>query len=203
VIRIDRFDILNHSRSVNFGVLHIQDIPQTSPRPRRKGQRLEEVNYLGTKKWEERPTIASIAPRFIGQFPSHDGRLIEVPSDECLYIVLECIFDVRVCVEVAVSLSTSKHLRDVEIHSAVVSPVISQRNNQTDTSRLGLCNDNVEFTKTIRTGIDSRYPVRPKLIVGSRGTCNVVETPCADACGASLSNLAEGLSNQRRRAKLG
>ena len=85
---------------------------------------------------------AALAPRLVGKFPSHDGRLVEITSDERFSIILECILsrgvnfahfmrpttwgthdNSRVCIEPVVVGGVGE-LLDVHIHTAIVCPVI-------------------------------------------------------------------------------
>jgi hypothetical protein len=145
-----------------------------------------------------------VAPGLIGQLPSHDRRLIRIPLHKRLDIILKRSLDIRVRIEITMSLSTTQDLRDVYIHAPIVAPVIDERNDETDPRGFGLCDDCVEFTETVGTSVDGGCTVGPELVVGSVGlnARHIVESPGADDGCTSLCNFAKGLGDKGGRAQL-
>jgi hypothetical protein len=146
-----------------------------------------------------------VAPRLIGQLPSHDRRLIRIPLHKRLDIILERSLDIRVGIEITMSLSTTQDLRDVYIHASIVAPIIDERDDEADTGSFGLRDDCVEFAETIGTSVDGGCTVGPELVVGSVGlnARHVIESPGADDSCTSLCDFAKGLGDKRGRAQLG
>ena len=61
--------------------------------------------------------------------------------------------------------SAGVELRDVDVHSTVVAPVVGEGNDETNTVCLGGGDDVVEFAKTVATSVNGWSTVGPELVV--------------------------------------
>lgn len=106
----------------------------------------------------------SRAARLVGELPSHNGRLVNVTAHKVLDVVLVRSNDLRVRVERVVR-SAGVQLRDVDVHSPVVRPVVGEGNDKADAVRLRVRDDGVEARDTEAASVEGRNAVLPELVV--------------------------------------
>lgn len=100
------------------------------------------------------------AARLVGKLPSHNRRLVDVASDELADVFFVCSDNRGVCVERVVR-SARVELRHVDVHAAVIGPVVRQRDDEADAVRLGGAHDIVEVRNTIFARVERRHAVGP------------------------------------------
>ena len=100
--------------------------------------------------------------------PRKNRRLIHVARHEGLDIVLVRCDDIRIRVECVVR-ATRVKLADVHIHSAVVRPVVRQRDNEPDAVRLRGRYDGVEARDSEVTSVERRFGSPPLSHDSTRG----------------------------------
>jgi len=120
----------------------------------------------------------SWAARFVGQLPSHDRRFINISTNEVLDIVFVSCDHLSIGVESIVS-STGVKLRNVDVHSTVVGPVVGQCHDETDAMSFCRLYNVVKSRDTEVASIEGGNTVLPELVVGTEvlGRCDVIESP--------------------------
>lgn len=61
----------------------------------------------------------------------------------------------------AMRLATSKNLLHIKIHSSIIGPVVCKRDNKSNAGGLGLSDDDIEFSQSIRSSVDGRCRAVP------------------------------------------
>ena len=120
----------------------------------------------------------NIPARLIRKFPCEDRWFVDIAPYELFDIVLVRRDDGRVRVERVVR-AARVELADIDVHSAVVRPVVRQRDDEPDAVRLRGRDDSVEAGDTEVSGVEGRDTVLPELVVSAviLGACDIVETP--------------------------
>lgn len=137
-------------------------------------------------------TIRPTAPRLIRKLPPHDRGLVLVPPNKVTNIVLEARNAVRVRVEPAVV--AAPKCRHVRVHTAIIRPVVRQRDDQLDPARACRTDDAVEPADAVSARVEGLLAVLEELVVRApflRGR-TVVEAPGAHKRESSGLHIREG-----------
>lgn len=140
MVRIDRLDIRT-------------DLP--SPRRNRTPRNIAR---------RTRTTRTPRAPRLIRQLPRHNRRIPLIPPHEFGYVFLVGGDDGGIGVERVVR-AAGVELRDVDVHAAVVGPVVGESDDEVEAAFAGLSDDGVEAGDAVGAGVECRDAVRPELVI--------------------------------------